>query len=346
MSAAAVNTEAAYPSLDEARTLAAELLQSAGAPAAAAQAVARSLVLAEQLGHASHGLIRVPEYLDAVASGQVRPAETPVVASRAGSTAVVDGRWGWGHLAAELGARTATGIARDTGVGLVAVRNCNHSGRLGEWVEYIAGNGLVGAGFLSCGPAVAPLGGVERVLGTNPLAVAIPTGDEERPVVLDFATAGVAEGKIRVAAQAGRPAPAGVLQTADGQATTDPREFYAGGSILPFGAHKGYGLSVVIQLLGEALAGGARPDDPRSTAANGLVLLAFSPGGLREPADFTARVDECRDRILASRPADPGAPVLMPGDVEARHAAAQPPGQLRVSARLWADLRSRGKGGS
>ena len=188
-----------------------------GGPAAAAQAIAASLVLAEQLGHASHGLMRVIEYLDAVADGQVRQAETPVVASRAGSTAIVDGRWGWGHLAAGLGARTATEIARDTGVGLVAVRNCNHSGRLGEWVEYIAGNGLVGAGFLSCGPAVAPLGGVERVLGTNPLAVAIPTGDDQRPVVLDFATAGVAEGKIRVAAQASLPAPPGSCRRPTGR---------------------------------------------------------------------------------------------------------------------------------
>lgn len=346
MSTAAAATEAVYPSLDEARALAAELLESAGAPASAAQVIAHSLVLAERLGHASHGLMRTLEYLDAVAAGQVRPAETPVVSSRAGSTAVVDGRWGWGHLAAELAARIAAEIARDTGVGLVTVRNCNHCGRLGEWVENIAGYGMVGAGFLSCGPAVAPLGGVERVLGTNPLAVAIPTGDQERPVVLDFATAGVAEGKLRVAAQAGSPAPAGVVQTADGRPTTDPNEFYAGGSILPFGAHKGYGLSVVIQLLGEALTGGGRPDDPRTAAANGLVLLALSPAGLREPADFTARVDQCRDRIMASRPADPGAPVLMPGDVEARLAAAQPPGRLRVTGALWADLRRRRKGGS
>jgi uncharacterized oxidoreductase len=323
-------------SITDAQDLAAAILMQCGAPDAAAQLVARSLVQAEQMGHASHGLVRVLEYRDSVASGQIRPTEEPDVVSCTGSVGVVDGRWGWGHVAADMAARFAAEIGEDTGAGFVAVRNCNHSGRLGEWVEYLATRNLIGIGFLSCGPAVAPLGGIDRVLGTNPIAIAVPTGD--RPVVLDFATAGVAEGKVRVAARAGREVPPGVLQTVDGEPTTDPNAFYAGGSILPFGAHKGYALSAVIQLLGEALTGGGRPESPRTLMSNGLVLLALSPEPARQRTEFLELVDECRARITSSRPADPAVPVLMPGDVEMRHAAAQPAGQVAVSAELWDEL--------
>jgi uncharacterized oxidoreductase len=332
----APDTHVCAPSLDEAVEVAATILQDAGAPEQAARLVAGSLVQAEQMGHASHGLVRVLEYRESVAAGQIAPSEQPVVASRTGSVAVVDGRWGWGHLAAELAARVAGDLALDTGAGFVGVRNCNHSGRLGEWVEHLAARNLIGIGLLSCGPAVAPLGGLERVLGTNPLAIAVPTGD--RPVVLDFATAGVAEGKVRVAARAGKQVPPGVLQTADGQPTTDPNEFYAGGSILPFGAHKGYALSVMIQLLGEALTGGGRPESPRTVMSNGLVLIALSPDPARPLPEFLALIDECRERITSSRPTSPERPVLLPGDVEAHTAAAQPSGRVNVAGRLWDEL--------
>jgi LDH2 family malate/lactate/ureidoglycolate dehydrogenase len=337
----ATATELATPTVEEAERVAADILQASGAARPTAELVANSLVVAERMGHASHGLVRVLEYRASVANGQIRPGEVPGEASRSGSTAVVDARWGFGHPAAALAARIAADIGGETGVGFVAVRHCNHSGRLGEWVELIAARGLVGVGFLSCGPAVAPYGGLEKVLGTNPLAIAVPTGD--RPVVLDFATAAVAEGKIRVAARAGKAVPPGSIQTADGRPSTDPDDFYSGGSILPFGGHKGYALSVAIQLLGEAFtAGGGRPDPgggagtdgPRSVMSNGLVLLALAG----DPQTFAGYVDECRTRILSSRPADPDAPILLPGDVEAHALAAQPAGRVRVAGKLWEEL--------
>lgn len=325
------------PTVDQARELAAEVLEANGAPKQVAQRVAESLVQAERMGHASHGLLRVREYADRIAEGQIRPGELPAVISRKGSVGVVDGRWGWGHLAAELAARTAVEIASETGVGFVTVRHCNHSGRLGEWVERIAADRrFIGVGFLSCGPAVAPLGGRDRVLGTNPLAIAVPTTD--RPVVLDFATAGIAEGKVRVAARAGRQVPPGVLQTADGVPTTDPDDFYSGGTILPFGLHKGYGLSVAIQLMGEALTGGGRPGALRDEMANGLALLALSIDRAGGPQEFLDLADACRARITSSRPVDAGHPVVLPGDVEAAQVAAQPPGRVVVAGSLWDEL--------
>jgi len=242
-----------------------------------------------------------------------------------------------GQLAADLAARTAADLARESGVGLVTIRHCNHSGRLGEWVELIAAQrDLIGIGLLSCGPAVAPFGGLDRVLGTNPIAIAVPTSD--RPVVLDFATAGIAEGKVRVAARAGKQVPAGVLQTATGAPTTDPNDFYAGGAILPFGLHKGYALSAVIQLLGEAMTEGGRPDLPRTALANGVILLALSTRQAAEQTDFLTLVEGCKSRITSSRPADPGHPVAMPGDVEDEFRNSQPDGRLRVDRQLWVEL--------
>lgn len=338
MSAAtAVRGDTAFPTVVEATSVASKVLQLAGTPPENAADIARSLVLAEQMGHASHGLVRLLEYRTLAERGQVQAAAEPTVAERSGSTAVVDGRWAWGNLSARLATRTAVEIAQETGVGLVAVRNCNHSGRLGEWVERIAEEGLVGLAFLSCGPAVAPFGGLERVLGTNPLAVAVPTAD--RPVVLDFATAAVAEGKVRVAARKGAQLPPGGVQTAEGRPTTDPNDFYDGGAILPFGQHKGYALSVVIQLLGDALTG-SRPSAPRYGETNGLVVMAIAAERLQLLDEFRSIIEEDRARILGSRPINPATGPLLPGDVEARTAAAQPAGQVAVAATLWAELQA------
>jgi LDH2 family malate/lactate/ureidoglycolate dehydrogenase len=314
--------------------VAARALQLVGAPESAARSVAESLVLAERMGHASHGLVRVLEYRQSVTDHNIDPGATPAVVRRQGATAVVDGHWGWGHLAAGLAADVAADLAQDNGVGVVAVRSCGHSGRLGEWVERIAAGNLIGIGLLSCGPSVAAPGGRRRVLGTNPLAVAMPARPGSRPLVLDFATAGIAEGKVRVAARAGRQIPSGVLQTEDGRPTTDPDDFYRGGAILPFGGHKGYGLSVMIQVLGESLC--ADPPSGHDPLANRLVLLAIAPGGLQPDDLFHDLIEEVQRRVRASAP--DGAEVLLPGDVEARTVASQPPGRVTVSAALWTEL--------
>ena len=316
--------------------LAVRAFENLGTPSGAAHTVVRSLIEADRLGHASHGVVRVLEYAAAIRAGHIHPAEQPTVATRFDAAAVVDGRWGWGHLAAGLAARTAAELAEKSGSGYVSVRRCNHSGRLGEWVEEIAGRGLIGIGMLSCGPAVAPLGARERVLGTNPIAVAIPADDRSDVVVMDFATAAAAEGKIRVAARHGKSIGEGLVQTVDGRPTTDPADFYAGGSILPFGAHKGYALSVIIQIIGEALTDSAS-DDENLARSNGLVLFAINPAVAGSWPEFRTRASATRARIRAAQPND-GAEILLPGDVERRHAAGLPAGQIAIDTALWADL--------
>ena len=327
----------AYPSVADAVRVAATILESVGAPAQAARSVAESLVLAERMGHASHGLIRVLEYRASALDAQIVSTAVPIVDRRSGGTAVVDGQWGWGHLTARLASDLAIELAEANGIGIVGTRACNHSGRLGEWVERIAARGLIGIGWLSCGPAVAAPGGTSRTLGTNPIAIAVPTGDDSVPVVLDFATAGYAEGKVRVAARDGKRLPPGVLQTKDGEPTTDPQDFYAGGALLPFGGHKGYGLSVMIQILGDALCG-TGPQQGRELMSNHLLLLAVSPGNLQSIPVFHDVVGQVQQRIRSTAPDDSPDAVLLPGDVEARTVASQHPDQVAVSGALWSEL--------
>ena len=212
--------------------------------------MARSLVLSNLVGHDSHGVIRLAQYAAWIADGQIRPA---AAARRPApqAAAVVDGGWGFGQPAAQLATRTAAELAREHAVAAVTIRDCNHVGRLGEYVAELASAGLMGLAFCNSGAVVAPFGGTGRALGTNPFAWAAP-GAGPDPLVLDFSTAGVAEGKLRVAGAEGREVAPGLIVDSGGQPTTRPEDFFAGGALLPFGGHKGSGMSIMIELLRRA----------------------------------------------------------------------------------------------
>ncbi|RKN03514.1 Ldh family oxidoreductase [Streptomyces radicis] len=150
------------------------------------------------------------------------PATTGRVRSRRGATALVDGQRAFGQLAARRAAAELAELCAEFAVGVVAIEDCDHVGRLGEYAADLAERGLVAVAFASADPTVAPYGGRERRLGTNPLAWALPRADGRAPVVMDRTTAAVAEGKLGVA----------------GAASTDPGDFYRGGALLPFGGHK------------------------------------------------------------------------------------------------------------
>jgi uncharacterized oxidoreductase len=291
-----------------------EILLALGAPSESAVVVAASLALANQVGHDSHGAVRILEYASFVERGVLVPSARPVVAGETGAVVTVDGGGGWGQVAAHFAVDRAIESAERAGVGVVSIRNCNHIGRLGEYVEAVAARGLVALMWCNADPAVAPFGGRERRLGTNPIAIGIPVGGDE-PFVLDFATAAVAEGKLRVARAAGERVPEGLVIDAEGRPSTDPQAFYDGGALLPFGGHKGYGLSLAVELLGGALSGNHPSVTERYAAGNGVVLIALRPeafAGTTYDADVADTVADLR----ATAPTVPGRPVLVPGDVE------------------------------
>jgi len=319
------------------RRFARAILESAGTPPDLAAVVAESLVAANLAGHDSHGVMRLLSYVEFVRGGQVRPAARSSLRSRHGATAVVDGAWGWGQPAARQAADTAMALAAEHGVGAVTVCCCNHIGRLGEYVESMTRAGMMGMALCNAGPVVAPYGGRERRLGTNPFAWAAPAAPE-RPLVLDIATAAVAEGKLRVAKARGRSVEPGVILDAEGQPSTTPDDFYAGGALLPFGGHKGYAMSVMVELLGGALSGAAPSCLPEYDNSNGTLMVAFNIAAFRPLEEVVDQSERFAAALKESRPAAGFDAVTLPGEPEATARRQRLADGIPLPEQTWREL--------
>jgi uncharacterized oxidoreductase len=310
----------------------AKILELVGSSKADALSVATSLVDAQAAGHSSHGILRLIEYANAVEKGQVTPTAQPKIISDRGAVVTLDGQWGWGQIACKQAVELVAEKANKFGIGTVVIKSCNHIGRLGEYVEMLSQKSLVSIMWCNGGPNVAAHGGKTRLFGTNPFAAGIPTGDEN--IVIDFATASSAEGKIRAANVNGLKVPEGLIVKADGSPTTEPADFYAGGAILPFGGHKGYCLNLLIELLGGALSG-AHPSMNNSYGnGNGTVLIAMDPEFFIGTDQFLQDVNQATGVIKNAPPADPNKPVLLPGEVEEQERAKNS-GGIVISAAIW-----------
>jgi LDH2 family malate/lactate/ureidoglycolate dehydrogenase len=318
------------------------LLAAAGAPDDIALPVAESLVQANLLGHGSHGVLRIPRYVAKIRDGQIDPAARPRVLSRAGPIARIDGGWGFGQVTAHFGADLVVELARSNGMGCVALCRTSHVGRLGEYVEKLARGGFVGLMMTSGAPfggAVAPYGGRERVFGTNPIAVAVPVPEGRSPLVADFATSVVAAGKLHLAVDRGEPVPPGTVIDRDGNPTTDPASFGQGGALLPFGAHKGYGLSFMVEILASVLAGTAPASSPEYThLANPTLIVAWSVDAFVPPDQFLRHVEALCQRVTASQPLAGFDEVLLPGEPEARALARRSKEGIPVPEGTWLKL--------
>lgn len=299
--------------------LSARVFVSAGAPPGVARRVARGLVRANAYGIDSHGVVRVPEYVAMVKRGRVKPAAYPSVVKETAVIAVLDGNWGFGQLSADRAMELAIGKAKREGVGVATVVHCNHVGAIGEYTETAAREGLLGLAIVNgIGKYVAPHGGRSRMLSTNPIAFSVPVPGG-RPILVDFATSVVAEGKVRVARNKGVKIAHGWALDSNGVSTDDPNALYAGGSLLPLGSplagHKGYGLSIMAEIVAGILSGSgvAALETQRG---NGCFFLALDFGVFRDREAFLDDVRRFIDALRAAPPL-PGVPrVLVPGDPE------------------------------
>ncbi len=298
------------------------LFTAAGAGEHEAVATVESLVTSSLMGHGSHGVIRIPEYLGFVADGSI-VVDAPFAVERTGpTTAVVDCHHGFGAVGAEKAVREGIAIAREQRTACVITRRCNHVGRLGAWVQLAADQGMLALSTCHSpihGHQVLPWGGRDGRLGTNPIAYAVPTGGD--PVVADFATSVAPEGKIRFYRNEGKVVPDGWILDADGNATNDPNAFYGPprGGILPLGGaagHKGFALGLLVEILGSALAG-IRSQDPR-VFGNGVCFLVVDPSAFCPLDEFRRLMDETVAYIKSSRPAPGFEEVLVPGELEFR----------------------------
>lgn len=323
---------------DELRRLMWAMLEAVGTPAEAARFVGDALVDANLAGHDSHGVIRILHYLEMVAAGEVFPTATPVLLGTDGATARIDGGWGWGQLSMRLATETAIELAQQYGLGAAAVVRSYHIGRVAPYVEQIAHAGMIGLATSNAGPAVAPYGGRDRVMGTNPIAWAVPRGDGKAPICLDVATSSVAEGKLRVARAKGEAIAPGLILNSEGRPSLDPNDFYAGGALMTFGAHKGSGFSILAQLLGVGLAGAAPDVLGGKRGGNGPFVLAIDIARFRPLGEFIEAVEAQADAVNAAAPAEGFDRVLLPGEPEVENRARRVTEGIPVPERTWEDL--------
>ena len=306
----------------------AEIFQRVGSSPEEARAVAASLVDANLTGHDSHGVLRVPRYVDWVRSGDTVPNQTIARLVDTPVIAVLDGRHGFGQIVAPEAVDIGVAKAKAAGLSAVALRNSGHVGRVGEWAERAAAAGMISIHFVNAAGSilVAPFGGVERRLSTAPFCVGIPREGAD-PVVLDFATSLVAEGKVNVASFGGKPLPPDALIGPDGALSGDPALLYGPldgeghrnhalglGAIRAFGEHKGSGLALICELLGGSLTGNGATE-PNRKFANGMFSLYLDPDQIDPSHVFDADMA----RYLAwfrQAKAAPGEAVLTPGEPE------------------------------
>lgn len=320
------------------------VMRGAGCAPEEADAVASRLVSSNLAGHDSHGVLRVPKYLDWVKDGTLRPNQRASIVFDAGSVIIIEGNQGFGQVIGEQAGALGIARAKQAGISLVGLRNAGHLGRVGDWADLAADAGQVSLHFLNTSGAmrVAPYGGADRRLSTNPLTVGVPRANGEH-VILDMTSSMVAEGKLMVAMNKGKDVPEGWIIDKDGRPTTDPKDFYDGGSLLTVGAHKGSGLSVIIDLLSGALTGGRSSDPDDSVMRNNMLSIYIDPGFYDKTHGIAVEIERFVEWVKASPPAVPGQPVLAPGDVERRNTQTRKAGGVPLDDTTIAQLREAAK---
>ena len=331
------------PDLD---ALARACLQQVGVPRADAALVAEHLVEAGLLGHDTHSVLRLPQYVQMVRDGQVTPGAELVVLNECAGGGRLSGQWNYGPVTATEAVRWALDKLGDGAVAVVGVRDCNYVARLGRFVELatradciglIAANGHGGDG------AVAPFGGRSRRLPTNPICCGIPTRGAW-PILLDMTTSMISGGDLRLLRNRGEDAPPGMLLDAEGQPTTSVEAYYGppAGAILPLGfpqsGHKGYGLSVLVDILAGSLSGAGMTCEAPERPGNALFIAVLKVAAFLPLDEFYAEVAGFVEWVK-SGPAAPGvAEVLLPGERAHQRLQARRRAGLYVDETAWADI--------
>jgi hydroxycarboxylate dehydrogenase B len=301
------------------------LLHAGGLTAAEAQVVAKSLVGANLRGYDSHGVMRIPYYVQSLIDGEMVSQAALEIEQESDSRVVANGHWGVGQVQAMALLERLGAKVKQAGLAVGTMHQSGHIGRLGEYCEWAAQRGWVSMFMVNSHGGVvrvAPPGGKSPRLSTNPLAMGVPNGEE--PLILDFSTSATAEGKVRVKKIAGQACPEGWLLDSNGEPTTNPNALYGNppGSIRPMGgeqAYKGFGLGLMIEILTGALSGGvcARPV-PYPKKGNCVFMLLLEPAAFGGRDHFAAEVHQLAEYIR-SCPTVPGVErITLPGDPERR----------------------------
>jgi len=320
------------------------LVRGYGSDDAEARAVCSNLIEANLTGHDSHGIGMLPRYTESFLEGGLKPNTHVRVELDAGALLRVDGQAGFGQV---VGAEAmALGIerARTHGCCILALGNAHHLGRIGAWAEQAVAAGLVSLHFVNVisRGIVAPYGGSDARFGTNPFTAGIPLPGRE-PLILDFATSVIAQGKTRVAHNKGERVPSEHLIDHEGKPTTDPRYSVIEpfGAILTFGAHKGYGMAVLCELLGGALAAGMTQhthDTSKKRILNGMFTVLVDPHRIGDRTAYEREMLAFVDWVTASPPRAGFDHVRIAGDPERESRARRMKSGIPVDATTWQEI--------
>jgi uncharacterized oxidoreductase len=323
----------------------AALLVGAGASRDEADTVARGCVAANLAGHDSHGIILIPTYVERIKVGHIVPGAPFKVVQESPTTTVIDGHWGFGFVVNERAMRLTIEKAKTANVAAATVFRQSHVGRLGAYPLMAAQAGMIGIATADSGrspKAVAPYGGREARLGTNPISIAVPS-DLPGPLCLDMATSAVAVGKLTLAQARGEKIPLGWIVDSEGKHTTDPARFRPGGALLPLGGTEGYkgsGLAVIVEILCGLLTGLGFGVEPSGRHNDGCFLAVFKVDAFRPLAEFKREVAEFA-RYLKETPLSEGSTgVFYPGEVEYLREQERRKSGVEVEDATWKKLRT------
>jgi uncharacterized oxidoreductase len=323
--------------------LAAKIFTAVGCQPEEAERVSRHLIEANLVGHDSHGAIRIPSYAQWIRDGKILPNQSIRVISENDAIAVVDGQFGLGQTIGEQAMQLGIEKSRRHGVAVIALRNSGHLGRIGDWAEMAAEAGLISLHFVNtsgAGNLVAPFGGIDRRLSANPIAAGVPVANGP-PMILDMSACTIAEGKVRVALNKGECVPDGCLIDADGNPTNDPAVFYRDppGAILPIAGHKGYGLSMIIEMLAGALTGGSCTNPENSwRVVNSMLSIIIDRSFFGSAEAFFPEVTRFIEFVKSSRTTTPNGEILVPGEIEQRTKARRLKEGIELDETTWRQI--------
>jgi uncharacterized oxidoreductase len=308
---------------DTLRRFVSAVFAKAGSTTHEADMIAKRLVDSNLMGHDSHGVVRVTSYIGWLKEGKIATNRHVKVLAESDAFAILDGQGGYGQVLG--GEAMAIGIAkaRKTGVALIALRHAHHLGRIGDWAETCAEAGCASIHFVNVvhvGGLVAPWGGIERRMSTNPFCCGMPLQGKE-PIILDFATSKVAEGKVQVARNKQVDLPEGCVIDGAGKPSLNPNDLYGPppGALMPFGDHKGYGLAFFCDLLAGALSGGGCNHDGHpnlGTVHNNMMSIIIDLARVGDAGAMNAEAQAFVDWMKKCKPSSHNGEVMAPGEPE------------------------------
>jgi L-2-hydroxycarboxylate dehydrogenase (NAD+) len=328
---------------DEEKRLISNILLSLGVPEERAKVTAEVLAEGDLRGFSSHGILRLPYIVRAIRRGTILPASEVKIVREAPATALIDGGHTLGHYVAYRAMQIAIEKARAAGVSAVGARNSNHFGIAGYYAEMAMKEGMVGIVTTTTDALVHPWGGAEPILGTNALAIGIPS---DPPVLLDMATSVAARGKIVQAAKEGKPIPLGWAVDEEGNPTADPVRALKG-ALSPFGGAKGYGLGFVLEILAGPLVGAAAGRGVVGTlepisgfCTKGDLMVVINPLAFVDPQSFQALTRKFIEEVKNSRKAPGVQRIMIPGQPEYEERKRRLAEGIPIPEEVWSEIKS------